>query len=1153
MSRKVLVKPFLILIAFSFSTAVFAQKIVNSVNTWSNSSVLKTGDWYKISIEESGIYKLTPSFLSDANINNDGNPISINNLRIFGNGDEILPASNSIPRKDDINEIPCKIVDANSNGTFDGNDYLLFYAKDPHEWLQVGTSPLFKHTLNFYRDLNFYYITVNNGVGSRVVATTQSPGTPNTTVLTYDDYSFIDDDKENLVGAGRTWVGDVFDFTLDYNYGFNFPDLDKTSAVSLKVVAVARSSDAGTLMEITQSGSAIGSRPFPAYSSGTGANYVTYASQDPLNFSVTNDDFSINLQYNNSTNPSGVAWLDYLEVQVRRNLRYRGEALYFRDLQSMSIGNVAEYQISNATNNIEIWDVTNINNVFSISTQLNNSTLSFTATADSLRDFIAFSGSNFPIPEFVNKLENQNLHSLSGIEMLIVSHPDFSAAAERLAQLHRDEDNMTVEVVGIDEVYNEFSSGGQDITAIRDFTRMLYSRNNGGANDLKYLLLMGDASYDYRDRLTNNNNYIPIWQDPLNPFSLYNSSITDDYYGLLDLNEGGNLSNGLLDIGIGRIPCETISQSESYIDKIVHYVTGEQRFGDWRNKILLMADDVDETWEPTFVITSEKLEKAAKETSNSFIVEKIYTDAYKQVSTSGSESYPEASADMFRKIQQGNLVTNYIGHGGEIGLSSEKLLKLSDVNAWSNYDAMPLFITITCEFTRVDDPKRVSAGEQLLLNPNGGAIGLISTTRVVDVQTATTLNLAVFDSLLTRNNNLPKRLGDIIKDSKNGQQGNPTRLKFSLFGDPAMRLAIPRNKIQTNSINKKPIASGQLDTIKALSKVEIQGQVNDVFNNKISNFNGVLNVSVFDKPNERQTLANDGVKDPINFQLQNNLIYRGKVEVVNGDFTIEFISPLDISYKFGFGKISYYSNNEVLDAAGFYDTIVIGGFNPDAKNDGAGPVVRLFMNDESFVRGGITGTDPVLLAVLSDSSGINTVGNSVGHDIVAVIDDNTEQSFVVNDFYEADLNSFKSGRLRYPIFDLEPGSHNLKLKVFDIHNNFTKAETDFIVAESEKLALERVLNYPNPFTTYTEFQFEHNRVNQPLDVQVQVFTVSGKLVKTINSSIVPTGNRVTGISWNGLDDYGDKIGKGVYVYKVKVRSQLDNLQAEEYEKLVILR
>jgi hypothetical protein len=709
-------------------------------------------------------------------------------------------------------------------------------------------------------------------------------------------------------------------------------------------------------------------------------------------------------------------------------------------------------------------------------------------------------------------------------------------------------------VVSLEQVYNEYGSGGADITAIRDFIKDLYNRSTN--NRFKYVLLFGDASYDYKDRLSGNTNYIPTYQSSFS-FSLGSSFITDDYFAYMNVGEAINFNGAVMDLGLGRIPVETLGQAQSYVEKIKRYVAGQDRFGDWRNRILLMADDVDELWERSyFVPNSESLEARAKATSGSYNVEKIYLDAYQQQTTTGSQSYPEARRDMYRKVQRGCLLTNYIGHGGEIGLASERLLQLADVTSWSNNDALSLFLTITCEFTRFDDPKRVSAGEQLLVNPNGGAIALLSTTRVVGVQGAVDLNSAIFDTILVRPDGNPQTLGQIIRAAKNDSYviGRSTKTKFSLIGDPALRLAVPYYKVNTSTLNGKPINSALQDTAKALSLVQITGEVADLNGLKLSDFDGVLSVSVFDKVAQRQTLVNDGVGAPVGFKDQSSLIYRGKVQVSKGDFSFEFRVPLGINYQFGNGRISYYAfDAQERDASGYYDSIVVGGYNENAPIDNIGPEIELFMNDASFVRGGITGESPFIYARLTDSAGINTVGNGVGQDLRAVLNNKTDQPYILNEFYEADLNSYRSGEVRYQLFDLDPGDYTIEMRAFDIYNNPTEVSTDFVVAESADLALKRVLNYPNPFTTYTEFQFEHNRANQNLEVQVQIFTVSGKLVKTINQEINSLGNRVTGIKWDGLDDYGDKIGKGVYIYRLKVRSQLDNSQADEYEKLVILR
>ena len=1117
-----------------------------------DNSILSTGDWLKVAISNTGVHKLTPTFLEENGLNINGQ--LIDNIQVYGNGVGILPERISISRPEDILEVPIQVIDANNDGFFNSNDYILFYAKGPQQWILNQSDSSFRHVQNIYRDLNYYFVALNNTTSKKIPTVPSSSLTTTKVVTTFDDYAFREDETLNLVGTGRLWVGDLFDFTLQRNYGFSFPNVETTSEARFRLRVYGRASSSNTEFSTTLDGNVILSNPISQHGTASQSEFATLSDRSTA-FFPSRDNQTFSVSYNNSSNPSGVGWLDFIEVQVRRKLIYRAGGLAFRDIKSVGANEVLEYKISQSPSNVQIWDVTDAHNIELIQSNISNNELTFKREGDVLREYIAIRpSSSFDLPESAGLIPNQNIRGEDVPEMVIVTHPDFISASNRLADFHRTNDGMEVLVVTTDQVYNEFSSGGQDISAIRDMMRMFYQKAQLANKPLNYLLLMGDASYDYKDRIPNNSNYVPIWEGT-SSLSLYNSSISDDYYAYLDDNEGGSLSGFIMDLGVGRIPVETASQANAYVEKVINYVTGPKRFGDWRSKLLFLADDADEFWEDTFSISSESLEKKAKSSNPCLNVDKVYMDAYTQISSSGSQSYPEARDDMYRKIENGNLVTNYIGHGGEIGLSSERLIQLNDVNSWTNFDNLPLFITITCEFTRLDDPKRRSAGEQLLTNANGGSIALISTTRVVNAGPAIQLNNTIYDTLFTRPNGQPQTFGEIIRAAKNspGLLNDATKLKFSLFGDPAVRLGVPFNNVKTLSLNGQPIASVAKDTLKALSKVEIQGEVQDLNNQKMQSFNGVMSVSIFDKPSRRNTLLNDGWGDTVNFLLQNNLLYRGKVEVVNGDFSVNFIVPKDISYRFDNGKFSFYAYNDTIDAAGCDESAIVGGFNNNSEIDEIGPEVELYMNDQSFVRGGLTGPSPDLFAILVDSSGINTVGNGIGHDLVAILDGNIDQQFVVNEYYQADLNSFQSGQLRYPFFDLEAGEHTLKLKVFDVHNNLSEVETEFIVAEDEELVIRQLLNYPNPFTTYTEFQFEHNRVGQILDVQVQVFTVSGKLVKTINTSVVSTGNRVTGISWNGLDDYGDKIGKGVYVYKLSVRSSADNATAEEYEKLVILR
>ncbi len=1117
-------------------------------------SPLSSGAWFRLAVEETGMYKITPGFLNSNNISS-GN-VAINSIRILGNGEGVLPERNANFAPAGLPDVPIKVYDNNADGLFNGNDYLVFFARDAHTWSLNSSTGDFNHQLNPYRDENYYFISVNSGASPQVALSTPITLSPTVTVSSFDDYDFEEIEEYNLVGTGREWFGNLFDFDLTYNSKtFSFPNRDASVPVRLRVRAVARASSGNTFMKTNLNGLQAQQLSFAAYGTGEYAPYVTIGDES-ADVNMVGDNLVVQLEYENSANPAAAAWLDFVQIQVRRQLIYSGAPIVFRDAQIIGPAAVAQFNIANANSGIEVWDVTNHQNVRAMPISLvgGNSAV-FVDTAYSLKEYAAFTASNLLIPDFVGAVANQDLLGLETAEMLIVTHPNFLAAAERLATFHEQNDGISCHVVTAQQVYNEFSSGGQDIAAIRNFARLNYEKSQSDTVDFNYLLLFGDASYDYKDRLSNNTNFVPVYEGG-SSLNLQLSFVTDDFYAYLDPGEGDasvDFTGEIMDVGVGRIPCVTLTEAQRYVDKVVHYTTASQRFGSWRNDVLLMADDVDESWETMFVDNSEDLENIVKNRSEAFNVNKIYEDAYQQVNTTGSETYPEATNDMFRLVQAGNLVTNYIGHGGEIGLASEKLLGLTHVNAWNNLDAMPLFVTITCEFTRLDDPKRVSAGEQLALNPNGGSIGLISTTRTVFAGPAVTLNKAVFRELFERPNNIPKTFGEIIRDAKNELLSNATKLKFSFIGDPAVRLAIPYYNINAKTLNGKELSQGGLDTLKALDKVSVTGEVTDFSGQKLSSFTGITNVSVFDKASNKQTLRNDGVGPTLNFSLRNNLIYRGKVEVIDGEFEFSFIIPRDISLKFGYGKFSLYAYSEGLDAAGFMDTAVVGGINNDADPDDLGPEIDLFMNDESFVRGGITNENPELFARIFDSSGVNTVGTGIGHDLIAVLDEKTDQAYVLNEYYESELNSFQRGTLRFPFFELEEGPHTLKLRVFDVHNNFSEATTDFVVAESEQFALERVLNYPNPFTTYTEFQFEHNRVNQPLEVQVQIFTVSGKLVKTINKLILPEGNRVTGIAWNGLDDYGDKIGKGVYVYRVKVRSQVDNSVADKYEKLVILR
>ncbi|MQY79206.1 MAG: type IX secretion system sortase PorU, partial [Bacteroidetes bacterium] len=719
------------------------------------------------------------------------------------------------------------------------------------------------------------------------------------------------------------------------------------------------------------------------------------------------------------------------------------------------------------------------------------------------------------------------------------------------AEYHINSDNLAIEVVTPGQIFNEFSSGAPDVAAIRDFVKMIYDRGTP-ENLIKYLLLFGDGSFDNISEHENNTNYILTYQSE-NSIRPTQSYVTDDFFGLLDDTEGG--SDGLIDIGIGRLPVTTVEEAQEIVDKITRYGNPEA-MGDWRNNICFIGDDEDNN---IHMRDANTLATFIDTVYPSFNVQKIFLDAYPQVSSPRGESYPEVNTAINNRINSGALIINYTGHGNERGLAHEQILSMDDIPSWKNKNRLPLFITATCEFSRFDDidreingeiKRKTSAGEKVILNTLGGGIGLLTTTRLVYSSPNFILNQNFYKYAFKRDSQMkPYKLGDILRLTKNVSGSGINKRNFTLLGDPALALSYPLYNIITDSINGHDIETA--DTLEALSRVTISGHIENLTGEIMDTFSGIVYPMVFDKPSTVTTLGND--ETPVmQFMVQDNVLYKGKASVSNGNFSFSFVVPKDISYNIDYGKISYYATNSVFDANGVYKEILIGGFSTDYLSDEEGPEIELYMNNRNFVSGGITDENPKILAFISDPNGINTVGNGIGHDITAVLDDDYRNLIVLNNYYESDLNSYQSGKVEYPLSGLSEGNHIIVLKIWDILNNSAEASIEFVVTRSSGFIIEELFNYPNPFTDNTSFVFEHNQAESELNILLQVFTLSGKIIKTIETQIYSDGFRSDPIIWDGLDDHGNKIGTGIYIYRLQVRSSNDQMVVKT-QKLVILR
>lgn len=1134
-------------------------------NDYTYESALAEGNIYKIQVSNNGIQKIDYNFLKN-NLDINIDEVDPKTIQIFGNGQGVLPEAVDFEQIDDLAENAI-YIEGEGDGVFNTSDYILFYGNSGHTWSFNSASFDYSRRTNIYTDYGYYFIKIGSQNGRRVTDQ-QSLNNSSYVSSESDYYDRFEEIKFNLLdqfssasGSGKQWYGDHFDAVRSkvYTDVFNVPNIISTESAKLKVgFATRRSGGPGASSQVY---ARVGGQQFSRNFSGVSTDKIetNYASAGLITgtFTSSSENISVEIDYPNVSNGNSEGWLDYIEINARRNNILIGDQIFLSDFKTLShtestfaVGNIS-------SDKTMVWNVSDPTNVENQIFSENSGSIEFSVNTTTLKTFAVFDPrGTLHTPTFVEKTENQNYHAYDDVDFLIIYHKDFEEQAIRLADHRRDFNNYNVALAEIGKVYNEFSSGAYDLSAIRDFAKMLFDRSDR----FKYLLLVGDGSFDYRNilELESPQNFIPTYETAQSLHPIY-SFPSDDFFSLLTEGEGDGDLRGAVDIAVGRIPVNTNDEFRIVVDKLIEYDQYEGTLGDWRNKLTFIADDEDNNTH--FFQTDRITEDIVRDYPN-FNLSKVYLDAFRQQATPGGSFYPDVNDAVRNNFFKGHLLVNYLGHGGPKGWAHERVLTFNDITSWTNSLKYPLFVTATCSFTGYDDPKELTAGERVLLKENGGAIGLFTTVRAVFSSSNERLTRAVFDEIFEKVDGNQQTLGDIIRAAKNANSADTSGVnarKFALIGDPSMHLAIPKMGVATTAINGNSIISSQYDTIKAQQTVTIDGEIIDTEGNLLSSFNGKVFPTIYDKEINVKTLGQDPKSLPVQtFKQQQNIIFKGVASVTNGKFSFSFVVPKDINYEFGAGKISYYAHDNVsLDATGNYQNLIIGGIDTQVAIDDQGPEVEVYMNTEEFVLGGITDANPTLLVILSDDNGINVVGNSIGHDLTAVLDGNDQNSFLLNDFYESELDNFKMGKVKYPLKDLEVGTHTIKVKAWDTANNSAEGYTEFIVVSSASAALDHVLNYPNPFVNNTDFMFEHNLPNQFLNVQIQIFSASGRLVKTIQEQKFSEGYRVNDINWDGKDDFGDDLAKGVYIYKVKVGTTEDSSFSAEtesdFEKLVILK
>lgn len=1116
---------------------VFLIFLTSALEAQTN-SVLNSGQWFKYAVESNGFYKIDYDLLKISGVNPDR--IDPRKIKIYTGQSGMLPQSNSESRIDDLSEVAI-FVFGEDDGRFNKSDYILFYGQGPDKSYLDPTSQAPFYEYNLYSRQNFYFLTVSTTSGTRVsIAETEGGSFP--VINTFDDYAFHKRRDHNILKSGRQWFGEQFDFTTEEQFNITMPGVVENSTIKIISRTMAQSFN-GSSFKLFLNSTAVGEQIIPTIPN-TQYGIKGQTKSDTFlinsNASSASSRISQELKYQYIKNATGksVGFLDFWLASFNRKLAYYNVQTGFSSFASLT-NSISLFEIDAQVSDLILWDVTDPY-ATKIQAYTLSSIISFSTNTSSLKRFHMGRLKDIGPPKPIGSISNQNIHNNPTPELLIVVHPNFMEDAKRLADHRQTQSGLSVLVVTTSEVYNEFSGGKQDVTAIRDLVRYFYNRPG---SQLKHLLLFGSGSYDYHTP-TNNSNYVPVYEsrNSLSPLSTYSS---DDYYGLLDDLDGNwgesPAENSIIDIGVGRLPVKSSAEANLVVDKLIAYDTNKKAIGSWRKKILFVADDGD------FNIHQSQADQLAGDIEMFYPqidTRKIYLDAFPQESKASGQTSPEATKALKREIDKGILIVNFTGHGSEQVWMQELVLDAKSPENWSNSYYHPLFVTATCEFGRHDDPNQNATGIVILTQSKEGAIGLITSSRPVSSSTNFFLNRALYLAMFEKINNQYKDLGTIFRDTKNNSINGISNRNFVLLGDPSMHLALPELEIMVDNIST---VAGS-DTLKALSHVRVIGSV--LINGNVhDSYNGTLEVTLFDKEKQIQTLGDEN--PPFNFREWSSALFRGKASVINGLFQTEFIVPANIDFTVGNGKLSMYVNseNDRQEGAGAQLNFLIGDVEDQFITDNTSPFIELFMGDNTFIEGGLVTSNTKLVAILEDASGLNISSSVLENEMTAILDDSV--TFVISEYYVAEKDTYQKGRLEFPLENLAPGMHTITLKAWDVHNNMGIASLQFVVSETDHLQIEELKNYPNPFSLSTTIQFTHNRSGEDLELALTFFTFTGQTAGEFDYRINSSPYRVTLMEWDGTLQNGAKLAPGLYLMRVNVRSLQDGSKNEQMGKLII--
>lgn len=1076
-------------------------------------SVLHQGFWLKVEIEKAGVYRIDYNQLKNAGADVAG--LDPRTLKVYGNPGGMLPQANAAARPVDLIENAI-VVSGESDGVFGAGDHLLFYAQGADLQRYDVERSVFQYEQNLYATRNYVFITYGGEPGKRVAQAETVQATA--VVDEYEDVYHYEQTVENLLKSGREWYGDRFRKGDTREFSFSMEGIKESSTIRVVSDVVAYSIDTSTSFELKLNGQSIGTQVVAKVLNtqyGDKARHRRDTFLVPAQ-TVTNAS-RVNHTLSHTFAHPGTAYgfLDFVTVTATRKLALYTSQTVFRSQASLAQASSA-FSIDRATSATQVWDVTDPTTPTALTVQLTGSTAIVRRSTTTLKEFVAF---NQPLsPGAVTKIQNQNIRETPPATLLIVTDKELKSEAQRLANHRQSFSGISVQVVTVNDIFNEFSSGRPDVSAIRDFVR--YQKNRYPA-ELKYLLLFGRGTYDYKNVIRDNINRVLTYEsrNSIHPVDTYSS---DDYFGLLEDHEGtwSECSTCIetLDIGVGRIPVKHAQQATFIVDKLIRYDLDVSHRGPWQSRISFVADDGDlNTHQAQADVLANYIEQ-----SSAFSAKKIYLDAFEQISRPAGQIAPIVNTTIKDLLQEGTVILNYTGHGNEYQWANEKILDELLITGTDN-DILPFLVTATCEFGRHDDPIVTSVAEIALLRKSYGVIGLVTTARPVNSVTNFDLNEAFYDALLQRPGGEYQTVGDIFKATKNNSAFGVSNRNFSLLGDPSMHLAFPQQDIQLTSVS----TDADTDTLRALATVEMRGIVLGTSGEKDESFDGTLEATVYDKAPVFTTLGNENT--PFSFRQWSSVLFRGRATVESGEFVFSFQVPKSIAYAVGDGRVSLYARSSMTTAGGSA-SVKVGGSASPTSVDTTPPQLQAFMNDTTFIQGGKVGPDTRLVVRLFDASGISITNTGVGNDLSAELD-NSDEVYELSNHFIADADDFKRGTISFPLYTLSPGYHRIRVMAWDTHNNPAEAFVEFVVTDGESITIDYFGGSPNPFSDQSRLVFTHSAAGEDLRAEVVFYGSHGNEVAR---NWVTVDNSNFEVELATLE--GDNLPPGVYVARLFLRS-----------------